>query len=177
MSTVSFLWSVRFQSIMKGPRRYSPLAYESFGHVIWDEVHKVNATMFSTTLKLFTATNRTALTATWERPDGMHRAAAAYFGTSHVHSEQEAMPLRLFIHSYVSRRPVWGQNHGSRVKCLTTDPDRSEKLTNLIRSLYDNGRTVLVVGDNISHLESFEQSGGCGWCSGSSDWAVHGAMG
>ena len=145
------------QSVTKGASRYPLEAYRAFGCVIWDEVHRVNATMFSQSLKLFPATYRIALTATWERADGLHRLAEAQFGTRHVHSCQEAMPLRVAVHEYVTRKPVWGTNHGSRVKCVTRDSRRTEKVLEIVMNLWNRDRNILVVADNVSYLEHLYQ--------------------
>ncbi len=132
---------------------YPKAFYQSFGLVVFDEVHKVGAPLLSKSIHQFPARRRVGLSATIHRQDGGDRVYTWHLGLVRVRSQAIALPCKVHVIDYTSKSALWGNSRSSRVKCLTLDHDRNMLLTKVIKSFYDRGRKALIVSDNIDHLQ------------------------
>jgi len=143
------------QSLAFRPMRYGREFYEAFGTVIFDEVHRIGAPVFGRAVWQFPARYRIGLSATPNRKDEGSKAFYWHVGPIQVRSEQLALPVKVYPRWYDSGRyRVWGNNHGSRVKCLTQDPQRNALISKLVQKMYNSGRQAIVVSEHISHLQT-----------------------
>ncbi len=133
-------------------REYPEHVYKAFGLIIYDEVHKVAARVFSRAASAFHAKYRIGLSATPTRKDGADKVIQAHLGPVRVVSTAEALRTKVYAMYYRSKNRIWGQNHGSRVKCISQDKARNGLITKIVKKLYDNNREILVVSDSIDHL-------------------------
>lgn len=142
------------QSLAYEPLRYGKEFHESFGTVIFDEVHRIGAPVFGRAVWQFPAAVRFGLSATPSRKDQGGKVFFWHLGPLAVRSEQEALPIQVCPVWYdCGSYKVWGQNHGARVKCLSLDPHRNERIVGLIQKMYNGGRQTLVVSESIDHLQ------------------------
>lgn len=137
-----------------GMRKYPKEFYNAFGTVVWDEVHRVGAPLFSKTLGLFPSSYKIALTATPTRKDGCAGVFKSYFGDGQVVATSKPLKCQVKVLDYYGNdRFLWGKQHGSRVRAITMDSDRNSLIANLIVDAYNKGRKILVVSERIQHLQ------------------------
>lgn len=134
-------------------KEYPKEVYSAFGIVVVDEAHRVASKVFSQALPRFNARYKIGLSATPKRKDGADKVLQYHLGGIHVKSEAEALFAKVYPVQYRTRQRLWGQNHGSRVKCLTLDRDRNNVIVGIVQRLYSEGRNILVVSDSINHLQ------------------------
>ncbi len=143
------------QSVAYEPGRYGEEFYRAFGTVIFDEVHRVGAPVFSQAVWQFPARYRIGLSATPDRKDKGSRVFFWHLGQIQVTSDQEAAPIQVYPLWYDSGDyRLWGSNHGSRVKCLSQDPARNRRIAGIVKRMYDAGRQAIVVAEGINHLQN-----------------------
>lgn len=142
------------QSVAYQPLRYPVEFYRSFGTVIYDEVHRCGAPVFSQAVWQFPAAVRLGLSATVERRDGADVIFRNHLGELAVTSTQEALPLQVWPIWYESQSKLWGENHGARIKCLSLDRHRNERIAGLVKRMYDSGRQAIIVAEGIVHLQT-----------------------
>lgn len=134
-------------------RRDFPLeVVEAFGTVVWDEVHRMGAFTFSQSVGMFPAQAKIAMTATDKRKDGADKVFLWYFGFAQVTADTETLPCEIRVLRYVAEK-VWGTTRETLIKCLTLDKKRNAKILKLVAKLYDAGRYILIIGDNVKHLQ------------------------
>lgn len=142
------------QSIAYQPLRYPVEFYRSFGTVIYDEIHRTGAPVFSRAVWQFPAEVRIGLSATLKRSDDGGRVYYWHIGSMQVRSEQTALPIKVYPVWYdCGGYKLWGKDHGSRVKCLTMDGRRNRRIAKLVQKMYNNGRQALVVSEHVKHLQ------------------------
>jgi superfamily II DNA or RNA helicase len=139
-------------------KKYSPEFYRAFGLVVIDECHRVGSHMLSRVAPLFPSLYRVGLSATPKRKDGNDRVGFWHIGPVRVTSKAKALDCDVFVKPYVTRRPLWGKDFNSRMKCLSQDPDRNALLTALIVRAYNGGRHVLVIGKYVDHLQEIRDA-------------------
>lgn len=134
-------------------REYPEWVYSYFGTVVCDEVHRVGSQVFSRGVPKFKARYRFGLSATPKRKDGADNVIQWHIGPIRVKSYADAVPCEVRVLPYETTKDTWGNNHGSRVKCLTLDPQRNNLIANTVHSMYSEGGNVLVVSDSIPHVQ------------------------
>lgn len=140
-------------------REYPPEVYQSFGTVIFDEVHRCGSDRLAQLLGMFPAAYKCAATATDSRADKMERVIHMYFGQPKVTASPPAMPIEYKVLPYKRESPFWAikEDMNLHLKCLQTDHVRNELIARLIRKTYDQGRKVIVIGHGVDHLEKLMQ--------------------
>lgn len=128
--------------------------YRHFGHVIYDEVHKIGTQFFAPVVYKFPSYNWLGLSATVERPDAGEKVFFNHLGNIEVTSEAEAMPMDIFPMRYLARGKLWGNTPTSRQKCLAEDMNRNRWMAGLIKRAYDKGRNFLAVSYSVPHLQT-----------------------
>lgn len=149
-----------------GNRRYPTAFYQSVGFVIADEAHRLGTASLAMTAALFPARKRVALSATPDRPDGSSQPIFWHFGPIKVASEATAMQLDVYVDryndgGYMAQFPPLinepGQpkksNHGFRVKKLSQDEQRNQRLASHVFRLWKAGRKVLAIGEHVAHIQ------------------------
>lgn len=137
-------------------RDYPEELYDAFGTVIWDEAHRFSAYRMSETLGLFRAETKLALTAHAKRKDNTQRVYLDYFGPGQIKATSEALPCQVKVVPYRTANPPKGKHH-IRIAALTRDTERNRLIVCQVIELYNQGRNVLVIGDNIKHLQRIEE--------------------
>lgn len=146
------------QSVALAPGQRPDAFYNGFGTVIFDEVHRAGAPVFSQAVWQFPARYRIGLSATLRRKDGGDRVFTWHLGPARVTSEQEAMPIQVWPRWYhCGKYQLWGWEHGSRMKCLSLDRNRNQRIAGIIKKMYDGERNSLVVADTINHLKTLRR--------------------
>lgn len=139
-------------------REYDPEFYKAFGTVIFDELHKFGAREMSRITGMFYAEVRLGMTATPKRGDGTQNLFLDYYGDCQIVATAVAMPCQLRVVDYYDtqggRLPT---THGSRMQHLARDGKRNQVIVKEIMQLYNDGRNILVIGDNIQHLQRLEE--------------------
>jgi len=134
-------------------RDYDKEVYKYFGTVIWDEVHITGAQMFRKTLGKFYATTKIALTATPKRKDGCHKVFIDYFGEPSVIAQSKALKAYYKVITYSGPSYPPDLAHGTLINRLARDKARNNLIVNTLSDLFIDGRTILVIGDRVEHLE------------------------
>lgn len=137
---------------------YPPEFYSAFGTVILDEVHKFGAKSMAKILMMFTAECRLGMTATTKRGDGAQRVYTDYYGPPSIVSKTPALPFQLKIVSFYDKSgEKMPKSQGLRITKLTGDDVRNKLIVKEIMELYNDNRTILVIGDNTQHLQRIEK--------------------
>ena len=128
-----------------------------FGFAVFDEAHNLGAREFSRVMKLIPARYKLALSATPNRADGNDALLRNQFGKPSAVGQAPALATTCYAIKY----PLVGnlewlgrcRNDAKPMKWLSKLEGRNEMLTDLIHSLYDKGRHVIVMSKFIDHLE------------------------
>lgn len=135
-------------------REYPDEFYRHWGLVGFDEVHKVGTNHFAPAATQFPSAFRVGLSATMERKDGGDKVFIWNIGPISVRSEAEALPCRVYVRRYKSRKPLWGKDMMTRVKCLVSDRVRNRVIARNIAKAYEKGKQGLVVSASVEHLQA-----------------------
>ncbi len=142
------------QSLAYKPGRYGREFYNSFGTVIFDEVHRIGAPVFSRVAYQFPARVRFGMSATAYRKDKGAKVFHWHLGPIAVTSRQAALPMQVWTVWYdCGRYKLWGRNHGARMSCLSRDERRNERICALVVKMYNGGRQAIVVAEAVKHLQ------------------------
>lgn len=136
-------------------RDYPPECYEAFGTIIFDELHKFGAREMQRILSMFNAETRLGQTATVERKDGCAKIYLDMFGHESIKSASQALRCQLKVVEYSGSR-LFSKTHGGRMTELARDQERNNLIVREIIKMYNDGGNVLVVGDDIRHLQRLE---------------------
>mgnify|MGYP001218911019 CR=1 FL=1 len=134
-------------------REYDPAFYNAFGTVWWDEAHRLGAPFFSKTMGLFNPVNRGALTATPDRRDGTAELFLKYFGHGQVVASAEALPIDVHVWEYREAVPEYVCDHITRIQWVSRSMRRNRWMADKIVKAWEQGRTILAVGDRIEQVE------------------------
>lgn len=139
-------------------RRYSPAFYKHWNLVVFDEVHRTGAELFSRVLPQFPG-ERWGLSATMERPDGMHAAYGPHFGPVCYRAlDQPLKPSVYFLSTGLSTDTVKFRVYNGRVNmpqlytALSTNEGRNKLLLAWLDRAVGDGRTILVLGERVDQL-------------------------
>lgn len=141
-------------------RRYSPEFYKAFPFVVFDECDTLGARSFSTTIGLFAARYKLALTATPIRKDGCSGLFMNQFGHDFVTSSQEVMPCSvkpIVYNGQIKPRFKRCYNFGMAITAVAEDEARNQWLAGWLRWMINKGRNVLGVSDRIEQLERLRE--------------------
>lgn len=133
---------------------------KKFGMVILDEAHHAPAETFVEVMSALACRRRYGLTATPSRADGLTKFLFWTFGDiiwriSHEELEGRGLisvpRVRTMHTTWTSARR--GDEYTQAVTDITLDEDRNNMLVDLISSLHNDGRSVLVLSDRVGHCE------------------------
>lgn len=139
-------------------REYDPEFYDAFGTVIFDELDVFGTNRMSRVLQMFSAECRLGMTATVERPDKTEKLYTDYFGPPRITAKSDAMPFQVRVVDYWDKSGErLPKNHGMIKMYLARDEERNRTIVKEIMKLYNDDRSVLVIGDDIRHLQRLEE--------------------
>lgn len=139
-------------------KEYDAAFYEYFGLVILDEVHVVGAPMFSRVLGRFNPRYRLGVSATPKRGDALDQVLKAHLGPVRVRMDHLHDPSQVRIVEYTTGCPSWyasvSKMEGRFVSDLSGDTDRNMLMVEVIHTLWERGRKILVIGGRIEQLHA-----------------------
>ena len=150
------------QSALKGPGRYRQAAYNPYGLVICDEVHRMGADQFSKAMWWFPAKLRLGLSATPERKDGKDVVFLSHIGPVKVRGDIQSIKVKVLIRGTDFQLPR-NKGDGKKMKhapgrtmhvskILAKDGYRNYIIANFVRQAVDKGRVTIVFCDTMKHL-------------------------
>jgi superfamily II DNA or RNA helicase len=145
------------QSVIRSGK-YDSKFFESFGLVVFDEIHRMAADCFSKACFMFPAMYRLGLSATPKRPDGKTPVVEAHVGPVLVRGTTVPMRPKVLVKNTGWVRPEWSRNlpAGSLVpvaKAMAKSPARNAVIVEFVVLAYARGRRVVVMSELIDHLE------------------------
>lgn len=160
------------QSILKGPDRYGVGAYQGFGLVICDEVHRMGADQFTQAMWWLPARLRLGLSATPYRKDGKEIVFQSHIGEVQVIATQETLiPNVIIKHTKWKVPRVFDKKLGKLKQMphkagrtmhlmgsMATDIIRNVEIAKFVRVAYEKGRTTVVFADTMDHLKALRDS-------------------
>jgi len=149
--------------------KYTDEVYKTFGLVIWDEVHNVNAHTFSVTTTLFPAKLRLGLSATPKRKDGRDRVCESHIGRIGVISNATLLNPKVIVAPSYYELPNVVRKVGGRYlhipmalkagrlmglfKDMGSNLARNKVLVDFVKQAYLKDRNIVVFSDLIDgHL-------------------------
>lgn len=138
-------------------KKYPREMYGYFRLVVFDEVHKLGAQMFSQAAPLFPC-ERWGLSATVDREDRMDRLFKLHIGqVAYKNLKQPLKPKVFFMRtglSFNTNRFMWrGRPNMGRIHTMIAEHDkRNAMILNCIRKSADAGRTILLLGERLTQL-------------------------
>ena len=147
--------------------KYSQKFYDSFGLVIWDEVHVAGAQSFSTTLSLFAPKYRIGMSATLKRADGLEELYKQSIGESYL-----AIAQTTLLQPLVSLQPFKTANidrtiftvadntfrRGKIISQLAEDPARNALIAKHLADVAKTGRRTVCFSERIQQLITLKDS-------------------
>lgn len=138
-------------------KTYPEEFYSYFGCAVFDELHTVGAEQFSKSLSLFPARYRFGVSATPNRGDAFQKVLDFHLGSVDVTLEKKhrKSQVRYILHDGVYS---WYANSspkaGRFISEIAQDGKRNLLLAHSIKSLYNTGRRLLVIGERIWQLKA-----------------------
>ena len=149
------------QSVSKGPERYGAAAFQGFGLVICDEVHRMAAQSFSQCMWHFPARYRLGLSATPNRKDGKEPVFFWHIGPVKVKATLEVLVPKVLLQAtgWTVPRDRDGEQlaHdfgrlGAILKPLTHSLPRNQLIVEILTATVRAGRSTLAFSDSLEHL-------------------------
>lgn len=155
--------------------KYPDWIVNDFGLVIFDECHRVPADSFSAVAGMFPAAVRMGLTATLERSDGKELLIQSHVGPVRAATEAQLMVPKVLRYNTnwacprrASTNPVTGATEFKRIphqagktahieKMVAADPERNHLIADIIKTVYEKGRKIVVFSTLIDHLQSMHR--------------------
>jgi superfamily II DNA or RNA helicase len=156
------------QSILKGPDRYGKEAYQGYGLVIADEVHRMAADTFSQAMWHLPAKLRLGLSATPDRKDGKEEVFESHIGKVMVEATQQTMVPKVFCvrtkwkvprtkrQGRIVKLPHSPGKVGHIEKSMAYDAARTRLIVELISQAHTAGRALIVFAGSMAMLEAIE---------------------
>ncbi len=150
--------------------KFKPNDFDTFGLVIYDEVHRVGADHFSNSVYFLPAKLRIGLSATPTRKDGRDIVLKAHIGDTLVSSEAMNMVPKVLFKKTGFRLPqvkrkvngYWkmvklphsaGKTQHIN-KLLLKDVARNKLIASFVRDAYEVGRNVIIFSELKDHLQA-----------------------
>lgn len=154
------------QSIFKGPERYGQEAYEGYGLVVVDEVHRVGADQFVKAMWWLKAALRVGLSATPKRKDGKTKVLDAHIGPVSVVGTVPSNPVKIIRMESEFKLPRVTNEEGDEVplhheagrtmhifKMMGKWDSRNALIVNFCVKALSKGRHIVVFSDLTDHLD------------------------
>jgi len=136
--------------------------YRNFGFLAWDECHRLGGEVFSKTMSMFNSKFKIAVTATPNRKDGCDALYKNYFGPPLVVAKSKALSCDCYVvpFKHIGEKHRWIQKckmDAKPMQWLSKLQMRNEMIVRIAKSLYDDGRQVLILSKFIDHVETIIQ--------------------
>ena len=142
-------------------KKYSPEFYNYWKTVIFDECHKLGAQHMGQAAPMFPG-ERWGLSATVKREDRMERVFQLHLGEVVYQSlAQPLSPKTYFVDTGVDvplarfTMRSGRVNMGQLLSWMAEHPKRNELIFKSILTSYENGRTILILGERLTQLHLF----------------------
>lgn len=143
-------------------KEYPAELYRSVGVFITDEVHRIGAPTWLQVVPRFPAMYRWGLSATPERPDGMHKAFMLHIGEivyEMLELDSQPTVYQVLTGTQLPQRAIsnsWNgrTNFSKMYTSLSRDLRRNNLLAQEILNCWRAGRKVLVLSKRIMHLQA-----------------------
>ena len=141
-------------------KNYPPELYKSVGVFISDEVHRIGAATWLQVVPKFPAMYRWGLSATPERPDGMHRAFKLHIGDivySMLELDSQPTVYQILTGTQLPQRAIsnaWNgkTNFGRMYTALAKDNRRNNIIAEEVKNCWKAGRKTLILSKRVQHL-------------------------
>jgi superfamily II DNA or RNA helicase len=141
-------------------KNYPPELYKSVGVFISDEVHRIGAATWLQVVPKFPAMYRWGLSATPERPDGMHRAFKLHIGDivySMLELDSQPTVYQILTGTQLPQRAIsnaWNgkTNFGRMYTALAKDNRRNNIIAEEVKNCWKAGRKILILSKRVQHL-------------------------
>ena len=140
-------------------RNYCEELYESFGLIIFDEVHTMGAETFSTVAHKFNSEVRLGLSATVRRKDGMANIFLWHIGPIVAHTVSHKVKPTIVQIKYYNPATghtgcYWNGNLilARYVNRLASCPARNTFVAGIIKALYEKGHHILMLTDRLAMI-------------------------
>jgi superfamily II DNA or RNA helicase len=132
--------------------------YTNFGFVAWDECHRLGGAVFAETMPLFNAKYKIAVTATPNRKDGCDALYKNYFGKPLVKATAKALACDCYVvpFNHIGNKHHWISNckvDAKPMMWLSKLEVRNDMIARLSFSLYEQGRSIVIITKFIEHVE------------------------
>lgn len=162
------------QSLSKEDK-YPEWVFNYFGHVIYDECHRMPAEQFSSIVGRFSALHQHGLSATPDRKDGKEKLFYAHIGPIRAKAPEKSMipkVMRFKTEWRCPRVPQKDKKTGKTkivriphaadkiahiVKLLAVDDERNQLISKVLRMALAKDRMVVGFSTNHMHLEQIER--------------------
>ncbi len=149
--------------------KFSLDAFDSFGHIVIDEAHRIPSQVFSRALNKFNSQYMIGLSATPTRKDGLTKVLKWYIGDM-MYSSKVANTTDVIVHRYIikSDNPVYNNeltDYRGRpmmprmINNITEFSKRTRIIINIIKETLDEhiDRQILILSDRKNHLNDIYQ--------------------
>ena len=149
--------------------KFSLDAFDSFGHVVIDEAHRIPSQVFSRALNKFNSQYMVGLSATPTRKDGLTKVLKWYIGDM-MYSSQEANTTDVLVHRYIIESDNIAYNNEltdyrgrvmmpRMINNITEFDKRTRIIINIIKETLaeHTDRQILVLSDRKNHLNDIYQ--------------------
>lgn len=139
---------------------------DSFGMVIFDEMHGTGGEKYSNVLKMFPSKYKLGLTATEDRLDGAQDVYLSHFGFNKIEAKLKPVPIHVTaiiddsvktacypekVNGKITR---WVESAKvNQISRMVASKSRFELIISLIKKQYDEGNNILVLSDHILYLQ------------------------
>lgn len=156
--------------------KYPDWITEDFGLVIFDECHRVPADQFQAVVDMFPAKLRLGLSATPDRADGKEQLVFAHIGPVRAKTEAQLMVPKVLRYRtewqcprVFKLDPETGKREIQRIphqpgktthieKIIAADGDRNRLIAEIVQSIHEKGRKLVVFSTLIDHLKALQHA-------------------
>ena len=152
-------------------KEYEPGVFSSFGLAIFDECHHLGAEVFSKSMSKVASKYMLGLSATPDRKDGLRKVFEWYIGPMVYSSKSEINKdyIETRIYEYYDEDPQYSKidtiytKNGPKpcmprmINNISYHVPRNLFINNIIKTEYENGRKILVLGDRREYLNTTEK--------------------
>lgn len=139
-------------------RNYSKYVTDSFGFVIFDEVHHMPSEFFSNIFYKIAIKYSLGLSATLKRADGLSKVLNWFLGETAVELKQiseipliefhKFVPTEIFEEKFMNNGKI---NTPAMINDICDREERNIFIENIIRKLYNDNRKILILTDRRNH--------------------------
>jgi len=151
-------------------KEYDPEVFSSFGLAIFDECHHLGAEIFSKSMAKVSSKYMLGLSATPDRKDGLRKVFEWYIGPMVYSSKNDTNIdyIETRIYEYYDEDPQYSKLEllynkkpcmPRMINNISYHIPRCLFINNIIKTEYESGRKVLVLGDRREYLNTTER-----WC-------------